>query len=93
MSCRKYPIFGEPDFADISTSLVERQNWTLRTAMQRMTRMSNGFSRKLQNLQATIALHYSAYNFCRIHRALRMTPAMAAGVTNTIWDIGDLIPT
>lgn len=90
VSCRKYPIFGVVDFADISTSLIERQNWTLRTAMRRMTRMSNGFSRKLENLQAAVALHYCAYNFCRVHRTLRMTPAMAAGVADTIWEIEDL---
>ncbi len=93
VSARKYPIFGDPRPDDISTSIVERQNWTLRTHMRRMTRMSNGFSRKLDNLKAAVALHYCAYNFCKIHRALRVTPAMAAGVSDSMWGINDLIPT
>jgi len=91
VSCRKYPIFGEPDFADISTALIERQNESLRTAMRRMTRMSNGFSRKLENLQAAVALHYCAYNFCRVHSTLQVAPAMAAGLSEHIWEIGELI--
>ena len=61
--------------------------------MRRMTRMSNGFSRKLENLQAAVALNYCVYNFVRIHRSLRMTPAMAAGVADTIWDIDTLLLT
>ncbi len=93
VSCKKYPIYGDPQRAGISTSLIERQNWTLRTHMRRLTRMSNGFSRKLENLKAAVALHYCAYNFCKIHRALRVTPAMAAGVSDSMWGINDLIPT
>ncbi len=92
VSTRKYPIYGHVPNADISTSLIERQNWTLRTHMRRLTRLSNGFSRKLENLQAAVALHYCVYNFCRIHRTLRITPAMAAGVAASIWEIGDILP-
>lgn len=93
VSARKYPIFGNPHASDISTSIVERQNWTLRTHMRRMTRMSNGFSRKLDNLKAAVALHYCTYNFCRIHKTTRVTPAMAAGLADHIWEINDLLAT
>jgi len=92
VNCRKYPIFGDVDLKDISTSRIERQNWTLRTHMRRLTRLSNGFSRKLENLKAAVALHYCAYNFCKVHKSLRMTPAMAAKVSASIWDIGTLLP-
>ncbi len=92
VKCTKYPIFGHVDDADISTSLIEQQNWTIRTNMRRLTRLSNGFSRKLENLKAASALHFATYNFTRIHRALSVTPAMAAGVTNSLWDVSDLVP-
>jgi hypothetical protein len=75
----------------ISTSFVERQNWIVRTAMRRYTRLSNGFSRKIENHAAAIALNYFAYNFIKIHRTLRVTPAMAAGDTDRLWDAGDLV--
>jgi hypothetical protein len=70
---------------------VERQNWSVRTSMRRYTRLSNGFSRKIQNHAAAVALNYFAYNFIRIHRTLRVSPAMAAGVTNRLWDVADLV--
>lgn len=89
---RKYPVFGDVSFRDISTSLVERQNWTLRTGVRRMTRLSNGFSRKLENLRAAVALHYAAYNFCKPHRTIKTTPAMRAGVALRPWAIADLLP-
>jgi len=92
VSCREYPIFGEPQRVGISTSRIERQNWTLRTNMRRLTRLANGFSRKLENLKAAVALHYANYNFCRIHRSLRVTPAMAAGVTHQCWKMQMLLP-
>ena len=82
---------GNPDPKHISTSFVERQNWTVRTNMRRYTRLSNGFSRKLENHAAAVALNYFAYNFIKIHRTLRMTPAMAAGVTDRLWDVADLV--
>ena len=82
---------GNPDPKHVSTSYIERQNWTLRTNSRRYTRLSNGFSRKLENHAAAVALTYFAYNFIKIHRTLRMTPAMAAGVTDRLWDVADLV--
>jgi len=84
-------IKGNPDPKHISTSFVERQNWTVRTNMRRYTRLSNGFSRKLENHIAAVALQYFVYNFVRIHRTLRVTPAMAAGVTTRLWEVSDLV--
>jgi IS1 family transposase len=84
-------INGRPDEDHISTSFVERQNWTVRTTMRRYTRLSNGFSRKIENHMAAVSLNYFAYNFCKIHRSLRVTPAMAAGVVNRLMDISDLV--
>lgn len=84
-------ITGDPDRAHISTSYVERQNWTLRTTMRRYTRLSNGFSRKVENHMAAVALNYFAYNFIRIHNTLRVTPAIAAGVVNRLFDVVDLV--
>lgn len=84
-------IKGSPDPRHISTSYVERQNWTVRTNLRRYTRLSNGFSRKLENHTAAVALQYFVYNFIRIHRTLRMTPAMAAGVTSRLWEVADLV--
>ncbi len=80
-----------PDRAHISTSYVERQNWTLRGTMRRYTRLSNGFSRKVENHMAAVALNYFAYNFIKVHNTLRVSPAMAAGVTNRLWDVADLV--
>jgi len=84
-------IQGNPDPKHISTSYVERLNWSLRTSNRRYTRLSNGFSRKLRNHEAAVALNYFAYNFVRIHRPLRMSPAMAAGVTTKLWEVSDLV--
>ena len=84
-------ISGRPDPKHISTSFVERQNWSVRTAMRRYTRLSNGFSRKIENHAAAVALYYFAYNFIKIRRTLRVSPAMAAGVTNHLWSVGDLV--
>ena len=80
-----------PDPKHISTSFVERQNWTVRTNLRRYTRLSNGFSRKLENHIAAVALQYFVYNFVRIHRTRRVTPAMAAGVTDRLWEVSDLV--
>ena len=82
---------GTPDPKHISTSYVERLNWSTRTSMRRYTRLSNGFSRKLENHEAAVALNYFAYNFIKIHRTLRVTPAMAAGVTSRLWEVADLV--
>jgi len=81
----------KPGPKHVSTSFVVRQNWTARTTMRRYTRLSNGFSRKLENHAAATALNYFAYNFIKIHRRLRMRPAMAAAVTNRLWDVNDLV--
>jgi IS1 family transposase len=82
---------GDPDPAHISTSYVERQNLTMRMSMRRFTRLTNGFSKKLDNHICAIALHFAYYNFVRIHSSLRITPAMAAGVTDRLWEISDIV--
>jgi IS1 family transposase len=84
-------ITGRPDPAHISTSYVERQNWSVRTSMRRYTRLSNGFSRKIENHMAAVAINYFAYNFIKIHSTLRVSPAMAAGVTGHLFDVSDLV--
>ncbi len=84
-------IQGRPDRAHISTSLVERQNLTMRMAMRRFTRLTNAFSKKVENLEAAVALHFAHYNFIRLHRSLRITPAMAADVTDRLWSMEELI--
>jgi transposase-like protein/IS1 family transposase len=82
---------GRPDPKHISTSYVERQNLTMRMAIRRFTRLTNAFSKKLENLRAACALHFAYYNFCRVHQTLRCTPAMQAGITDHIWTIAELI--
>lgn len=88
---------GNPDKSKISTSYVERQNLTMRMNMRRFTRLTNAFSKKIENLECAVALHFMYYNFCRAHktlnpkRALGKTPAMAAGVTDRIWKIEDIV--
>src|SRR6187431_3543983 len=84
-------ISGRPDQEHISTSFVERLNWTTRTSMRRYTRLSNGFSRKAENHMAAVAINYFAYNFIKIHSTLRTSPAMAAGVTSRLFDVMDLV--
>ena len=81
---------GRPDPRDISTSYIERQNLTMRMAIRRFTRLTNAFSKKLDNLKAACALHFAYYNFCRIHQTLRVTPAMEAGLTDHIWNLEEL---
>lgn len=88
---RKEPIFGKPDPAMISTSHVERQNLTMRMGMRRFTRLTNGFSKKLENHLHMLSLYFVHYNFVRIHKSLRTTPAMAAGVTSTLHDMTWLV--
>lgn len=82
---------GDPDPKHISTSYVERHNRSIQMAVRRFTRLTNAFSRKIENHCAAVALGYFAYNFIKIHRTLRMTPAMAAGVTDRLWDVPDLV--
>jgi transposase-like protein/IS1 family transposase len=82
---------GDPDPDHISTSFVERQNLTMRMQMRRFTRLTNAFSKKLSHLKAAVALHFAWYNFVRIHKSLRVTPAMEAGIADHIWSIGELL--
>jgi IS1 family transposase len=82
---------GRPDPRHISTSYVERQNLTMRMAIRRFTRLTNAFSKKLDNLKAACALHFAYYNFCRIHQTLRVTPAMETGITDHIWTVRELL--
>jgi len=87
----KKVIQGDPDEALISTSYVERQNLTMRMSMRRFTRLTNAFSKKVENHAAAVALHFFHYNFCRIHRSLRVTPAMEAEVTDHVWGLDELV--
>ena len=82
---------GRPDQHHISTSLVERQNLTMRMSMRRFTRLTNAFSKKLENLAAAVSLHFAHYNFVRMHKSLRMTPAMAGGVSDRLWSLEELV--
>jgi IS1 family transposase len=84
------PIIGEPDEKHISTSYVERQNLTMRMSMRRFTRLTTGFSKKVENLGHAVALHFMHYNFLRVHKTLRVTPAMEAGLTDHVWTIDEL---
>ncbi len=91
IGCEKEVIMGNPDRELISTSYIERQNLTMRMSMRRFTRLTNGFSKKIENHMHAIAIHYMHYNFCRIHKSLRCSPAMAAGVSKTLWSIEDIV--
>lgn len=84
-------ITGNPDPRHISTSYIERQNLTMRMQMRRFTRLTNAFSKKLENLKAAISLHFAHYNFVRVHQTLRCTPAMEGGITNHIWSLDELL--
>jgi IS1 family transposase len=86
-----YVRLGDPDKDKICTSHVERQNLTIRMHMRRMTRLTNGFSKKWENLEAAYALHFAYYNFCRVHSTLKTTPAMASGITDHVWEIQELL--
>jgi len=88
---KKTPVVGSPDPAHVSTSYVERQNLTMRMSMRRFTRLTNAFSKKVENHAAAVALHFMHYNFARIHQTLRVTPAMTAGVTDHVWEIGEIV--
>lgn len=91
LGCRKSTIAGNPDQAHISTSLIERQNLTMRMGMRRFTRLTNGFSKKVENLEAAVNLHFMYYNFVRVHQTLRVTPAMEAGIASRLWTISDIV--
>jgi transposase-like protein/IS1 family transposase len=87
----KTSIFGNPDLEKATTSHIERQNLTVRMSMRRMTRLTNAFSKKWLNLRAAYALQFAYYNFCRVHKSLRVTPAMEAGITTSVWTLKDLL--
>lgn len=87
----KTVIAGSPDQRHISTSLVERQNLTMRMQMRRLTRLTNGFSKKVENLKAAVSLHFAHHNLVRVHKFLRITPAVAAGVEGRLWSIQELV--
>src|SRR5208283_4053656 len=91
VDARPIPITGAPKPHLISTSYIERQNLTMRMQLRRFTRLTNAFSKKLENLKAACAVHFAHYNFCRVHTTLRVTPAMAAGVCNEIWPLDTLL--
>jgi len=91
IGCDLKVISGDPDPQHVSTSYVERQNLTMRMQMRRFTRLTNGFSKKVDNHRHAVALHYMHYNFCRNHQSLRVTPAMEAGITDHVWSVEELI--
>jgi len=78
-------IIGNPEYNHVNTSYVERHNLTMRMQMRRFTRLTNAFSKKIENLKASVALHFMHYNFCRVHQTLRVTPAMQAGIADHVW--------
>lgn len=87
----KQEMVGKPDVKHVSTSFAERQNLTMRMSMRRFTRLTNAFSKKVENHGHAIALHFMHYNFCRIHKSLKAAPAMAAGVSQTLWSLEDVV--
>ncbi len=91
VGCQTEKVLGNPDRKHVSTSYVERQNLTMRMSMRRFTRLTNGFSKKIENHIAAIALHCFFYNYIRIHQSLRVTPAMQAGISDHIWSVEELI--
>jgi len=91
IGCRTGVLAGNPDPRHISTSYVERQNLSMRMGMRRFTRLTNGFSKKLENHGHAVALYFMHYNFCKIHQTLRVTPAMEAGITDHVWSFEELI--
>ncbi len=90
-SVRVVPVIGNPDPKRICTSIVERQNLTIRMQVRRMTRLTNGFSKKWENHWAALCLHFVFYNFCRVHKSLRVTPAMEAGISDHVWTLAELL--
>jgi transposase-like protein/IS1 family transposase len=91
ISSEKVPVMGNPEKKRICTSHIERQNLTIRMQMRRMTRLTNAFSKKWDNLWSAYCLWFAFYNFCRIHSSIRVTPAMEAGITDHVWDLKELL--
>jgi len=90
IGCREIGITGRPDPKHVSTSYIERQNLTMRMNMRRFTRLTNAFSKKVENHVAMVAIHFMHYNFARIHKSLRVTPAMAAGIADHVWSLEEI---
>ena len=91
LGARRKPLSGRPDWKHVSTSHVERHNLTMRMSMRRFTRLTNAFSKKINNHIHALSLYFVYYNFCRIHKSLRVSPAMQAGLTDTLHDIGFIV--
>jgi IS1 family transposase len=91
IGCEKHAVTGNPDPDHVSTSYIERANLTMRMGMRRFTRLTNAFSKKIENHAAAVALFFMYYNFARVHKTLRSSPAMAAGVDNRLWEIKDIV--
>jgi hypothetical protein len=90
IGCDMKVVSGRPDPEHVSTSFVQRQNLTMRMSMRRFTRLTNAFSKKVENHAAAVALHFIHYNFARIHKTLRITPAMAAGLSDHVWSYEEI---
>lgn len=91
VNIKKHSITGDPDDALISTSYVERLNLTTRHHMKRLARLTLAFSKKLENFEAVVGLHFAYYNFVKVHKSIRCTPAMAADVERNVWTVADLV--
>ena len=91
IGCESKVVSGDPDYKHISTSYVERQNLTMWMHMRRFTRLTNAFSKKVENHAASVALYFMYYNFGRVHQTLRVTPAMEAGVADHIWSVDEIV--
>ena len=91
IGCEKKVVLGTPDLDKATTSHIERQNLTVRMQTRRMTRLTNAFSKKWANHQASMILYAAHYNFCRVHSTIRVTPAMEAGITDHIWTLKELL--
>jgi IS1 family transposase len=91
IGCDMKTVSGNPDPKHVSTSFVERQNLSMRMSIRRFTRLTNAFSKKVENHAAAVALWFMYYNFCRIHQTLRITPAMEAGLSTHVWSVGELV--
>lgn len=91
MTCSKSVVNGNPDLEQISTSYVERANLSMRMEIRRFTRMTNAFSKKLENHMHAVSFYFMVYNFIKIHKSIKTTPAMEAGVTTYLWSMEDIV--
>jgi hypothetical protein len=91
IGCEMKTVSGNPNPKHVSTSFVERQNLSMRMSIRRFTRLTNAFSKKIENHAAAVALWFMYYNFCRVHQTLRVTPAMEAGISDHIWTSDELV--